>query len=63
MKEIMEMKQILLEISTDTYLKCKYMFLASSREYPAGNTFFKVLFGITDRERPLLIEMKGGSVV
>lgn len=63
MKEVIEMKQVLLEIGTDTYLKCKYMFLASSREEPTVNAFFKVLFGITDRERPLLIEMRGGNVV
>ena len=44
MKEVIEMKQVLLEIGTDTYLKCKYMFLTSSREEPTVNAFFKVLF-------------------
>lgn len=59
MKEIVEMAQILMGMGTDTYLKCKYVFLAASRGEPKMKAFFEILFGRIDRKRPLLIGMKG----
>jgi len=61
MKEIIGMIQILPGMGTDTYLKCKYVLLASSMERPNVNAFFKVLFEVADRKRPLLIGMKKGG--
>lgn len=61
MKEIIEMIQILLEMSTDTYLKCKYIFLAVSTEHQGTHNFINKLFELTDKRRPLSIEMKKGG--
>lgn len=36
MREVIEMAQILLDMSTDTYMKSKYMLLAESRDHPGG---------------------------
>lgn len=60
MKEIMEMLQILHDMGTDTYLKCKYAMQAVSRE---DNTedFVSKLFTVADRHRPALIGMKEGG--
>ncbi len=63
MKETMEMMQVLRGMGADTYAGCKYMVLAESRDCPDLNAFYKLLFGLVDRERPLLIEMRGGNVV
>ncbi|MBD5463651.1 MAG: hypothetical protein HDR24_11460 [Lachnospiraceae bacterium] len=58
MKEITELVQVLLSMSTNTYLECKYTLLAVSKDNPKLNNFINVLFGLTDKSRPLLIEMK-----
>ena len=64
LKEIMEMPQILLSMGTETYTKCKYMFLASSMNYPRINAAFIKMFKfkIVDEQRALLIEMKEEGV-
>lgn len=59
MKEIIEMVQILLSMSTNTYSECKYTLLAVSKDDPKLKNFISKLFGLTDSRRPLLIEMKG----
>lgn len=61
MKEIIEMIQVLLEMRTDTYLKCKYIFLAVSTEHQGTYDFISKLFEFTDKGRPPLIEMKEGG--
>lgn len=61
MKEVIGMIQALLGMGTDTYMKCKYASLAAGREKPETKAFFEVLFEITDRKRPLHIEMKEGG--
>jgi hypothetical protein len=58
MKEVVEMTQVLLEMSTDTYLKCKYALI----EHKGTQNFINELFKFTDKRRPLLIEMKKGGV-
>lgn len=58
MKEIIKMVQVLLEMGTDEYEKCKYAFLVGGQEFPNLNAFFKTLFEVTDEKRPLSIEMK-----
>lgn len=63
MKEIMELTQVLLEMGTDTYEQCRYMFLASRVEHPNIRGFLDILFEMTDRKRPRLIEMKKGGAV
>lgn len=60
MKEIIGMIQILSVIGTDTYLKCKYIFLAVSTEHQGTHDFINKLFEITDKRRPPLIGMKKG---
>lgn len=55
------MTQILLELGTDTYIKCKHMFLAASLECPSTKAFLEMLFEKVDDKRPLFIEMKGGA--
>ena len=62
MKEVVEMTQVLLEMSTDTYLKCKYALMAVSAEHKGTQNFINELFKFTDKRRPLLIEMKKGGV-
>lgn len=61
MKEVIEMAQALLEMKPDTYMKCKYILLAVSREHEGTKAFVRELFNFTDRKRPLLIEMKKGE--
>lgn len=61
MKEVIEMTQTLLEMGTDTYMKCKYMLLSVSQGEPKMKAFFEVLFERTDRKRPMLIGMKEGG--
>ena len=60
MKEIIEMVQILSEMGTDTYLKCRYIFLAVSTEHQGMHDFINKLFELTDKRRPRSIEMKEG---
>lgn len=61
MKETIGMIRILLEMGTDTYLKCKYIFLALSTEHQGTHDFISKLFEHTDKRRPPLIEMKKGA--
>lgn len=61
MREVIEMAQILLEMSTDTYLKSKYTLLAVSSKHPEDKVFFDVLFDRIDKKRPLLITDKEGG--
>ena len=62
MKETIGMIRILLEMSTDTYLKCKCIFLAvSTTEHQGMHDFINKLFELTDKRRPLSIEMKKGG--
>lgn len=58
-EEIMETAAILMKMSTDAYLKCKYMLLAEARAtgLPGTICFFEKLFALADSNRPLLIEM------
>lgn len=63
MREVIEMAQILLEMSTDTYLKSKYALLAVSSKHPGDKAFFDVLFDRIDKKRRLLIEDKRGVTV
>lgn len=58
-EEIMEIAIILMEMSTDAYLKCKYMLLAEARAtgQPSKIYFFERLFAFADSNRPLLLEM------
>lgn len=58
MREIIEMVQILQGMGTDTYLQCKYTFLAGSRERQWVEDFTRKLFSVTDSHRPLQIGMK-----
>ena len=58
MKEVVEMACMLLEMSTDIYMKSKYMLLAVSREYPGDRRFFEELFARVERKIPLLIAEK-----
>lgn len=58
MKEIIEMVQDLLEMSMDTYMKCRYVLLAVSADHQGTYDFVNKLFEFTDRHRPLHIEMK-----
>ena len=48
-----------MEMSTDAYLKCKYMLLAEARAtaLPDAIYFFERLFALADSNRPLLLEM------
>lgn len=63
-KELQEMAIILMEMGIDTYLKCKYMILSDAliHSSPDVVNFFKKIFSIADRNRPLLIGMKEGVV-
>lgn len=61
MKEIIGMIQILSGMGTDTYLKCKYIFLAASTGHQGTHDFISKLFEHTDKRRPPLIEMKKGA--
>lgn len=63
MKEIIEMVQILSEMGTDTYLKCKYTMQAVSRDQKRVEDLIDKLFHITDSRRPLQIGMKKGGAV
>ena len=60
MREVVEMAQTLLKMSTDTYMCCKYILLLSSKEDKEVNAFFTTLFNLTDKYRPLHIGMRGG---
>ena len=60
MKEVIEMTRMLLGMSTDTYLECKYILMAVSMEHKGKQNFINELFRFTDKHRPLLIEMKIG---
>lgn len=56
MKEIIEMARMLLEMDTDTYLRCKYAMLVVSRGEPGPmEDFARKLFSLTDSRRPLQI--------
>lgn len=57
------MVQILLEMSTYTYTKCKYTLLSVSVSHHGTHNFMNKLFEYTDRHRPLLIEMRKGGTV
>ena len=59
-QEIIDMVQILSEMGTDTYLKCRYVFLAVSTEHQGMHDFINKLFELTDKRRPQSIEMKEG---
>lgn len=61
-KEIVKMAGILLKLGTDSYLQMKYMLLADAAAYFQSGTmeFFEDLFEYTDKNRPLLLEMKRG---
>lgn len=59
---IVEMVNILTGLSVDTYVKCKYIIMSSSRSSDSKLLFAKI-FEVTDRRRPKLLEMKGGAVV
>jgi len=59
-KEVIEMTQILLEMGTDTYTKCKYILLSVSAGHQGTHNFINELFEYTDGHRPFLIEMKKG---
>lgn len=61
MKGIIEMIQILLEMGTDTYTKCKYILLLVSAGHQGMHNFMNKLFEAADRHRPFLIEMKKGA--
>ncbi len=61
MKEVIEMTQTLLEMSEDTYLKCKYTLMLVSTEDLKLQNFINKLFRFVDKRRPLLIEMKEGG--
>lgn len=63
MREVIEMAQILLEMSTDTYLKSKCMLPAASRGHLGDRHFLEVLFDCVEKKRPLLIEDKRGGAV
>lgn len=58
-EEIVEMATILMEMDTDTYLRCKYMILsdAALRCKPGTVKFLNELFTVTDRKRPLLLDI------
>lgn len=61
-EEIQEMVDILLEVGTEKYLYFKHTILLNSKTDSKVNTFFKDIFEYTDKNRPLLIEMKEGAV-
>lgn len=60
-EEIQEMVDILMELGTERYTYFKYTILLSSKRDSKVNNFFVKLFDFTDKNRPLLIEMKGGA--
>lgn len=60
-EEIEEMLNILIEMGADTYLKYKLMILSVAVSQGTRN-FFKDIFTVADKHRPLLLEMKGGAV-
>ena len=61
-KEIQEMIDILTELGTERYTYFKYIILLSSKSSSKVNAFFERVFDFTDKNRPLLIEMKEGTV-
>lgn len=58
-KQIIEMVDDLLSVSTDTYMSFKQMVLADASLHgtPGLIKFIKDLFAYTDKHRPLAIEM------
>lgn len=58
-KDVIEMVEILIEAGTEQYLRFKYMALSCLKSAGAKN-FMRELFTVTDKKRPLLLEMKGG---
>lgn len=56
-KEIQEMMEILMEVGTDQYEQFKYTILLSSKGNSNVNNFFVRVFKLTDKRRPLLLEM------
>ena len=58
--QVIEMIQMLLEMSTDIYLQFKYTMQAVSKGHHTTDKFVDKLFSLTDERRPLLIGMKGG---
>lgn len=61
-KEIVELVNILTEMSLDTYMRCKYTILAACK-HDGSLYFFTKLFALVDKRRPKLLEMKGGVTV
>ena len=59
MREVVEIAQTLLKMSTDAYMRCKYILLLSSKEDKEVNAFFTTLFNLADKHRPLHIGMRG----
>lgn len=58
MKEIIEMIQMLQSMSTETYMKYRYMAQAFSHNQNCVEDFIEKLFCVADRHRPLQIEDK-----
>lgn len=56
--EIIEMERNLNKMQLDDYMQCKFIFFAVSKDSPDLNNFINILFSLTDKCRPLLIEMK-----
>ncbi len=52
---VVEMVTTLLEMGSDTYMRCKMVLLSVSREYPKENKVMEVIFNYTDRHRRPLI--------
>ena len=62
-REIVEMVSVLTKMSLDTYMKYKYMILATCTCYESV-CFFTELFKVVEKCRPKLLEMmKGGTAV
>lgn len=57
-KEIQEMIDILMELGTERYTYFKYTILLSSKNNSKVNAFFEKVFDFTDKNRPLLLEIK-----
>lgn len=61
-EEIQEMIDILMKLGAERYTYFKYTILLSSKDSSKVNAFFEKVFDFTDKNRPLLIEMKEGIV-
>ena len=60
-KEIIEMVSILLELSPDSYSKCKHSILEMEKDH---NTlkFFQCMFDLVDKHRNDVIHANGGAL-